>query len=102
MPQRLQTRFGTWRYKPSKPGAVLDGRIDGGQVNLQGATLRFLIAFRWDLNPNDSEVPVNAPKWLDSDRFDVLAKIAPETWKAMEPHRRTSQMRTWKQCSGHC
>lgn len=62
--------------KPGKPGGQLTGRIDGGQVNVQSATLKFLITFAWDLNPNDAEAIANAPKWLDSDRFDILAKAS--------------------------
>ena len=64
--------------KPGKPGAEFRGRINGGQVDVQGATLKFLITFAWDLNPNDEEVLVGAPKWLDADRFDILAKVVSE------------------------
>jgi uncharacterized protein (TIGR03435 family) len=60
--------------KPSKPGEQFRGRIDGGQINVQ-APLKFLITFAWDLNPSDDEVLVGAPKWLESDRFDILAKV---------------------------
>jgi len=61
--------------KPSKPDQTLMGRIQGTQVNLQGVTLKFLISFAWDLNPNDNDVPVNSPKWLSEDKFDILAKL---------------------------
>ena len=59
---------------PSKPDEPERGRIDGGQLSVQGLSLKFLIDFAWDLNSNDSEMLVNAPKWLDSEKFDVLAK----------------------------
>jgi uncharacterized protein (TIGR03435 family) len=62
--------------KPSLPDAQLDGRVDGGQVSLQGVTLKFLMQFAWNLNPNDSESLVGAPKWLDTDKFDIIAKVA--------------------------
>jgi uncharacterized protein (TIGR03435 family) len=61
--------------KPSKPDAQFRGRINGGQVDLTGAPLKFLIVFAWDLNPNDEEVLVGAPKWLESDHIDILAKV---------------------------
>ena len=34
----------------------------------------FLITFGWDLNPNNKEGIANAPKWLDTTKFDILAK----------------------------
>jgi uncharacterized protein (TIGR03435 family) len=61
--------------KPSKPDAQFRGRISGGQVDVVGAPLKFMITFAWDLNPSDEEVLVGAPKWLDSDHFDILAKV---------------------------
>jgi uncharacterized protein (TIGR03435 family) len=61
--------------KPSAPDKTqLQGRISGGQVNVQGATLKFLLFFAWDLNPNDDQQIVGAPKWIDSDHFDIVAK----------------------------
>jgi uncharacterized protein (TIGR03435 family) len=60
--------------KPSAPGAKPNGRMDGAQLSLQAMTLKFLIDFAWDLNPNDDDVIVGAPKWLDSDHYDIVAK----------------------------
>jgi uncharacterized protein (TIGR03435 family) len=34
----------------------------------------FLVTFGWDLNPNDKESIANAPKWLDTAKFDIVAK----------------------------
>jgi len=62
--------------KPSLPDAQLNGNIAGGQVSLQGTTLQFLITFAWNLNPNDKEQIANAPKWLDTDKFDIIAKTS--------------------------
>ena len=45
-------------------------------MNLQTVSLRELIVLAWDLSPNDKEVPVGAPKWLDSEKFDIHAKIS--------------------------
>ena len=53
----------------------MNAGINGGQLKVEGIALRFLITFAWDLNPNDEEVLVGAPKWLDADRFDILAKV---------------------------
>ena len=79
LPPPPPPQFDVATIKPGQPGAQLRGRIDGGQVNVTGATLKFLIAFAWDLNPNDSEALAGAPKWLDSDRFDILAKASHDT-----------------------
>jgi uncharacterized protein (TIGR03435 family) len=78
LPTPPPAQFDVATIKPSKPEAEFRGRINGDQVNVQGTTLKFLITFGWDLNPNDPEVLVGAPKWLDSDRFDILAKAASE------------------------
>src|SRR5258708_20269998 len=78
LPAPPPAQFDVATIKPGKPDADFRGRINGDQVNVQGTTLKFLITFAWDLNPNDSEVLAGAPKWLDSDRFDILAKASSE------------------------
>jgi uncharacterized protein (TIGR03435 family) len=62
--------------KPSDPSANPNFRIrvEGDQAKFENAPLRELIVIAWDLSPVDKEVPVNAPKWLDSVRYDILAK----------------------------
>jgi uncharacterized protein (TIGR03435 family) len=75
LPSPPPPQFDVAVIKPAKPGTDFRGRINGGQIDLQGAPLTFLITFAWDLNSNDEEVLVGAPKWLDSDRFDILAKV---------------------------
>jgi uncharacterized protein (TIGR03435 family) len=64
--------------KPSQQDAGLGGRIDGGQISLQGITLKFLISIAWNINPNADEMLVGAPKWLGTDKFDILAKTTTE------------------------
>jgi hypothetical protein len=75
LPSPPPPQFDVAVIKPGKPGAQFRGKINGGQVDVQGTTLKFLISFAWDLNPNDEEALVGAPKWLDADRFDILAKV---------------------------
>jgi uncharacterized protein (TIGR03435 family) len=62
--------------KPSAPGAKSNGRMDGGQISFQAITLKDLITTAWNLNPRDSEALAGAPKWLDSDKFDIIAKTS--------------------------
>jgi uncharacterized protein (TIGR03435 family) len=67
---------------PSKSDGRFRLGINGGQLDAEGATLKFLITFAWDFSPSNDEGMVGAPKWLDSDRFDILAKVvsdAPES-----------------------
>jgi uncharacterized protein (TIGR03435 family) len=87
----LPTEFDVAAIKPYKPdsdggmimakgGMVIVGRgggrggaqLQNGRVNLQGYTLKNLIVLAWDLNGD--AMLVGAPKWLDTDRFDVIAK----------------------------
>jgi uncharacterized protein (TIGR03435 family) len=76
MPPLPPPEFEVATIKPSKPEEQGNGRITGNQINLQATPLKFLIIYAWDLNPIDDEVIVDAPKWLDSDRFDIVAKVS--------------------------
>jgi len=77
LPPPPPAEFDVAIIKPSDPSKTrLQGQITGNQVNLTGATLQFLLTWAWDLNPNDKEALVGAPKWLDQDHYDILAKIA--------------------------
>jgi uncharacterized protein (TIGR03435 family) len=64
--------------KPSQTGKLGGFRFNGSELNVQGLTLKNLIYFAWDLSWSDDEVLAGAPKWLDSDRFDIVAKVATE------------------------
>ncbi|HEX4275240.1 MAG TPA: TIGR03435 family protein [Bryobacteraceae bacterium] len=44
-----------------------------GAVMIQGVTLSYLIQTIWFLTP---EMIAEAPKWLDTDRWDITAKVA--------------------------
>src|SRR5207245_2130344 len=65
--------------KPSNTGASLNaggiGIQTGGRFNSPGALipLKQLISIAWNLNPNEDLI--GAPKWLDSARFDIIAKL---------------------------
>jgi uncharacterized protein (TIGR03435 family) len=79
LPPAPPAQFEVALIKPSAPGATSNGRmIDGGQVNLQAITLKELITIAWGLNPRDTEALAGAPKWLDSDKFDIIAKTSTE------------------------
>jgi uncharacterized protein (TIGR03435 family) len=75
LPSPPPPQFDIATIKPAMPGGQVGGGMSGGQINVQYTTLKSMITFAWDLNPNDEEVLVGAPKWLDVDRFDILAKV---------------------------
>jgi uncharacterized protein (TIGR03435 family) len=73
------TEFEVAEVKPSDPDAkgVRFQIQPGGRVNISGITLKLLIEQAWGIS---DDMLAGAPKWMDSDHFDIIAK-AP----AMEP-----------------
>jgi len=76
LPPLPPAEFEVADIKPTMPGArPPEGRLGflpGGRVNLPGFPLRAAISLAWNLLP--LEEIVGAPKWLDSARFDIIAK----------------------------
>ncbi len=76
----LPTEFEVASLKPSAPETTTGGRGGGGprpdlkngRLFLPGITLKNLISIAWDINSD--ELLAGAPKWLDEDRFDIVAK----------------------------
>jgi uncharacterized protein (TIGR03435 family) len=74
LPPPPPAEFEVADIKPSMPGASPMGRIQpGGRVSLQGFTLKMLITIAWDIR---DDMLVEAPKWLDSARFDIVAEAS--------------------------
>jgi len=74
LPEWAPVPFEVSTIKPSAPDEQGYGRITGHQIETRAIPLMFLITFGWDLNPNDKEDIANAPKWLDTTKFDIVAK----------------------------
>jgi uncharacterized protein (TIGR03435 family) len=75
LPPPPPTEFDVATIKPTGPdNKGLMGRIGRDQIDVTGITLLKLINFAWDFN---APMIANPPKWLDQDKFDVLAKVAP-------------------------
>lgn len=75
----LPTEFDVAEIKPAVPppsgargGSNGQPEIKNGRVYVPGITLKNLIMVAWDLNTD--ERLAGAPKWLDADRFDLIAK----------------------------
>jgi len=75
----LPTEFEVSSLKPSAPPPTPGTRIARGpayqndRVNLVGNTVRQLINIAWNITGDDMVADV--PKFADSDRYDVLAKV---------------------------
>lgn len=74
LPEPPPAPFEVATIKPSAPDERGFGRITGGQIEVRALPLMFLINFAWELNPNNKESLVNAPKWLETAKFDINAK----------------------------
>ncbi len=74
LPEPPAAPFEVAVIKPSAPDERGFGRITGDQIETRATPLMFLINFAWDLNPGNKESIAGAPKWLDSAKFDILAK----------------------------
>lgn len=66
--------FDVAEVRPSSPD--LNGRMGiqiqpGGRVNITGLPLKMLIQQAWSIN---NDMIVGAPKWMDTDRYDVIAR----------------------------
>jgi uncharacterized protein (TIGR03435 family) len=84
LPPAPPAEFEVADIKLSMPDANPMGRLQpGGRIDLQGFTLKMLITLAWDIN--DDQMLVGAPKWLDSTRFNVLAKTSSVAGPANAP-----------------
>ena len=63
--------------KINKSGDLAPSRdMRGGQIYLRNLTLRFLLAAAYNMQQDQLS---GAPGWFDSDHFDVVAKVPPDT-----------------------
>lgn len=79
-------QFEVSTIKPSGPNSKPGGTIRNGQMTMSMIPLKFLLTFAWDLSPNDPQMIVNMPAWMESDKFDIVAKTAmPEAVAGQQP-----------------
>jgi uncharacterized protein (TIGR03435 family) len=58
------------------PGPEKERFLPGGRIELSNATLREMIVPAYGVKGN---MIMGGPKWIDSERFDIVAKAAPDT-----------------------
>jgi uncharacterized protein (TIGR03435 family) len=68
------SEFEVAEIKPSAPGAMQNGRMQNGRLDLQAFPLKMLIQVAWSINGD--EMLAGVPKWMESARFDVIAKAS--------------------------
>ena len=65
-----QPEFEVADVRPSAPDRTQRGGIQpGGRVDMSAYTLKSLMTLAWDI---DGDRLVGGPKWLDTDRFDIV------------------------------
>jgi uncharacterized protein (TIGR03435 family) len=87
LPPLPPAQFEVATIKPSAPDEPTRGKIAPDEVNLSAFSLRLLINIVWDLDANDKGEIVGAPKWLDSAKIDVQAKVANNLIEGAKPGR---------------
>ena len=61
--------------KPTMPGVTQQlARTQNGRVDIQAFPLKQLMTLAWDITSDD--LLADVPKWLDSARFDIVAKVS--------------------------
>lgn len=73
LPPPPRPQFEAATIKPTDPSFTGTRLQVTPSVNIAGVTLSFLIQNIWFLAP---EMIVGAPKWLDTDRWDIVGKVA--------------------------
>lgn len=75
MPPLPPREFEVATIKPAQPGDRGQFMVRGDDLNIQGVPLKMIIKWAWDLDWFNDDT-LAAPKWLDSDRIDIHAKVA--------------------------
>lgn len=75
----VQPAFDVVSIRPSAPNAPNRlPRISPGRIEIFNTTLKSLIRMGYSRFPFDSREVVGGPDWLDADRFDIVATMAPQ------------------------
>jgi uncharacterized protein (TIGR03435 family) len=74
LPPPPPAEFEVADIRPSRPDAQQNARLQNGRLDVQAFPLKQLVTLAWDINSD--ELLAGAPKWMDSEKFDVIAKAS--------------------------
>jgi uncharacterized protein (TIGR03435 family) len=78
LPKLPDAHFEVATIKPSRPDEQGRLMFRGDLLNAQSIPLKVLITIAWNLNFGNDDALAGAQPWMDSDKFDVTAKMASE------------------------
>ncbi|HXE61900.1 MAG TPA: TIGR03435 family protein [Bryobacteraceae bacterium] len=74
----LRLQFDVADIRPSAQAAPTAPRFTpGGRMEVKGVALIALIQHAWGLDSYDNDLVTGGPKWLTTQRFDIVAKATP-------------------------
>ncbi|HVV44067.1 MAG TPA: TIGR03435 family protein [Bryobacteraceae bacterium] len=74
----LRLQFDVADIQPSAQAAPAPPRFTpGGRLEVRGVALIALIQHAWGLDTYDNDLIAGGPKWLTTERFDLIAKATP-------------------------
>lgn len=76
LPKPPAEHFDVATIKPSQPGEGGRLMFRGDMLDARGIPLKVLVMIAWNLSFQNSEQLAGAPSWMDTDKYDITAKIA--------------------------
>jgi len=76
LPPRPLPQFDVSVVKPFDSNSRPRMMMGNGRLDVNGVTLKMLIYQAWELNPFNNNAIVNAPAWLDTTRWSIVAKTS--------------------------
>jgi uncharacterized protein (TIGR03435 family) len=71
---KAPTEFEVVDIRPSRPGETEDFRLANGRIDAKAIQIKDMVLFAYDL---EDDWIRGAEKWLETDRYDIVAKTAP-------------------------
>jgi uncharacterized protein (TIGR03435 family) len=85
LPAAPPAEFDVADIKVAAPDTQLNGRLQpNGRLDFQGATMKILFGLAWDIN--DDDLVAGAPKWFDTTKYTLVAKVSSITSDPKDPN----------------
>jgi uncharacterized protein (TIGR03435 family) len=78
LPKPAEEHFDVATIKPARPDERGQLMFRGDLLDAKSIPLKVLIVIAWNLSFQNSEALAGAPSWMDTDKYDITAKIANE------------------------